>query len=202
MWIQKDNRQTEIYRILLQFALIALISLLLGICFSRVIGNGLVLSFGEQIKIHFFSEVKKDELLKSIAIFALYYSIADLLCISAAFLSTFSVFNYLVSNIILFYKGFSAGLSLSVLYKCVFNYEITDTRCFTVFTVFKIIMLTFMTLFLYGITLHSFDLKTFLPNNRFVLNLKAFLFIAMYTVAGCCTALILNGAYCFVILML
>lgn len=202
MTAHKYDIKAETKKIIFQYTIVAMASLLIGGCFSYLISNGILLTFGEEIKNHFLLEIKPDRQLDSILIYTAYYSLFDLLCVFLGFCFTFSIFNYLASDIILLCKGFSVGFSTAVFYRCVSQYSVTDYRSLIIFAILKIFTLIFITVFLCGLSIHSVQLKIFLPNYRFKLEIKSLLFIILYTICGVGTAFILNAIYCFLIFIL
>ncbi len=202
MVVQKYDRKNEIKKIIFQYTLVATAALLIGVYFSYLISNGTLLTFGEDIRKHFLADIKKDRQLGNILIYTAYYSLSDLLCIFLGFCFTFSVFNYLASDIILLCKGFSVGFSSAVFYRCVSQYSVIGYKPLVIFVILKLISLIFIVSFLCGLSAHSVELKIFLPNYRFRLNIKSLILIILYTICGIGTVFILNAIYCLLILIL
>ena len=199
MSVEKFDRKNEIRKIIFQYATVSIAALLIGIYLACIISNGMILSFGEEIKKHFLTDIKKDRLFDSIMIYTVYYSLSDVLCIILGFCFTFSVFNYLACDIILIFKNFCVGLSSAVFYRCVSQYGMIGYIPLIIFIAFKLVSLTLIAVFLCGLSAHSVDLKIFLPNHRFRLDIKAFILIAAYTVCGIGTVFLLNAVYCIMI---
>lgn len=189
-------------KIFFQYICVLLFSLVLGCAIANFVNNGLLLSFIEQIRIHFSAAFPKDKPLYNITITALCYSAPEIICIVCAFCFTFSIFNYLASDVIFFYEGINVGFSAVVLYRCIRIYEIVSISKLIWFVGFKIAFLIFILFYLYGLAVHSFELKEFTSVHRINIKIRPLLFILLYTVAGLGTTLLLNGIYCIVIFIL
>ena len=188
--------KTERKKALFQYCFVCAVSLLVGAFISVFFGKGALLDLGEQIKRHFLSPFPENAPVYNFTISLLYYSALDIACIISAFLFTFSVFNYIASDIILIYQGFSIGLSASILsrYASLFN-SISDFYIVW-FTIFKILELLFFIFYLNTLTKYSFELKSYSANLRVRLDLKTLLFLLLFMISGCGCVLLLNTVYC------
>jgi len=201
MTAENYNLKIEKYKVLFQYVFICLISLLFGIFFANIIGMGSLLNFEEQIRAHFFSTISEDEPFANMIISVINYSLNDIICIISAFLFTFSIFNYLASDIILVYEGLNIGFSCTVLYKCCSIFNMISDLYFVYYTLFKLVLLIFIIAFLYGLSVYSFKLKSYTSTLRVRLNLKLLLFLLLFTISGCGFVFLLNSIYYVVIVI-
>ena len=181
---------------LFQYLTICIISTLFGATISLFLGDGALLDMGEQIKKHFLSPFPQNAPLYNFVLSVFYYSLDDLICIAGSFLLTFSIFNYIASDIVLLYQGMNAGLSVAVLIKYSSLFHSISYYYILWFALFRIVALIFYVVYLNTLTNHSFELKSYSANLRAKLDFKILLYLLIFMISGCGFVLLLNAIYC------
>ena len=198
----EKNIKTEQRQALLQYCLVCVISFIGSMIIACFLSKGSLLDIGEQITLHFSAQFSKNAPLYNFIISVLYYSIVDIICIISVFLFTFSIFNYLASDVVLLYQGLNIGLSISILlrYSSLFN----SISIFDIiwFIGCKSVLLIFYIIYLNTLTKYSFELKSYSANLRVSLNFKTLLYLLIFMISGCGFALLLNAIYCLGIIIL
>lgn len=196
------NIITEKKKALFQYCCICLLSVLSGILIAGMLSKGALLDMGEQIKRHFLSPFSQNAPLYNFTYSVLCYSLVDVICISVAFLFTFSVFNYIASNVILIYQGFVIGLSTSVLLRYSVLFGSISYFYIIWFIILKISILIFFVFYLCILTKYSFDLKSYSANLRARLDPRVLLLLLAFMISASGFVILLNAIYCIGIIII
>ena len=133
------------------------------------------------------------------------YSAAELICIAVTFVFTFSVLNYVTSDLILVYRGFTGGFSACLLYRILMmentEYQPGWLRFFIFVGVKGCILIGFF-LYSWCAALYSYEMKRLNATGRAIWNTRVMGALVLGTIAFCGLILFLNGFYCFLIFVL
>ena len=104
------DRDREKARILFQFSLVTVISLIGGILFASLLSDGAIWRTSQKLLLSLNQDIGDDRLIYKICS----VSTVEIIGISVIFLCSFTRFKYAVTNLTLLFFGFKLGVSSSV----------------------------------------------------------------------------------------
>lgn len=199
------NERLEQFKILFQFVLMSVCSLVIGAFLSNIFSEQYYTVAQSVVSTHFeklflgYSDLL--ECMRAV----IRYSSFDIICILAVFAVSFAVFNYAATDIILVVCGIKTGFSIAFLSEYVSNealaYNLGVLR-FTVYAVFKAALLLLLFTYSYRAAVYSISLNRTTANGRWAVTFKKLLPFLALTLAYIGAVIITNGAYCWIIYML
>lgn len=194
----------EKIKIIFQYLLVFISSFFCGCFFTQLISQSVLFEIEKDLIYHF--EIPFVECKSFFELFQVFIklTIKDIVCFAILFFSVFTVFNYIISDLIIFYVGFDFGFSVCLLLKLFLNsgaYIIHSPNGIEIF-IFIATRLIFIASILYfsiKLSLGAFKMKALKPNGRFTISLPAFAYTSFLTVLGICISVLLKLLYCFII---
>ncbi|MBE6576673.1 MAG: hypothetical protein E7653_00870 [Ruminococcaceae bacterium] len=184
-----DEIKLEKIKILFQFAIMLIASIVLGVCLARVISIDLRSTATANILRHFSPQGTK-----GVGDFLEYlrYSAFDVIVVVLLVIFSFSFINYIISDIVIVMYGAKLGIASSLLL------AIPEVRAFDrfVFFTFKPLLLILIVLFSYKMALFSLEIRRFSNNGRLVADRRKTLSMLLASLAFIGLILIINGLYC------
>ena len=176
----KNQIRLEKQKIVFQFALVLMASLIAGVLFVGLVSDDVLNLISERISRHFLSKNSTSFFVRNCA--------ANVICVFALYLFSFSFINYVVSDIILAFTGLCFGI---------FSRLCTLTSVEnTIYIFFKLLLLLLIFVYSCKIAIDSLRLKKILPNGRVSIENKIFAQITLLTAVSVLIILIINGLYC------
>jgi hypothetical protein len=192
-------------KILFQFLLMVLCSATIGWMLVNTLSEASYHNSEFRISSHFETVFINCKILYDYIKAILLYSLSDILSLLIIFVASFSVFNYIVSDLLLVYNGMRIGFSLPFLYAFisdpVFVYNIGLLK-YIVFVFFKVGILILILDYAYRAAVYSQKLKITAPNGRPNIKIKVLFPFIIYTFTYIGSLIIINGAYCWLIYFL
>ncbi len=108
------NTELEKTKILFQFILMLVASVIGGICFSGLLGEQAIFDLTQCLSAHFNTKVT-DADISFLLVKVIRTSLIDLCGISVIFVFSFSFINYMITDLLLVFFGFKFGLNASVI---------------------------------------------------------------------------------------
>lgn len=192
----------ERVKILFQYFLMLFCAFVLGALIKNFLSENYIISLHEIICGHFNSDLFSYSKSAEMLIQVIKYSLSDIISVSLIFVSSFAVFNYISSDLVLIYNGIKYGFSAFFLISEMFtDTQIAGISFFDVFSfiLFKLSILAVLLTYSYYSAIYSSAFKRQAPNGRSVIIWKP---LASYLVAtlSCIGAfLMLNALYLLVI---
>lgn len=200
-----NDFQIERMKILIQFLIMLLASLLAGGIFTEFLGAEALLTLSQRVSTHFVAPFAGCMGLGDAVGAVVRYSAAELICVVVTFVFSFSVLNYLTSDLILVYRGFTFGFSACLLYRMLMmehmGYQPGWLRFFIFVGAKGCILLGFF-LYSWRAALHSYELKRLNDAGRAIWNTRVMGALILGTLAFCGLILFFNGFYCLLIFVL
>lgn len=192
--------KTEKAKILFQFILMLIASVVCGIFFSQLLSENVLFEINKKIQLYFSSFFYNCYYAEDYLDNFLYLSSFDLISAFILFIFSFSFLNYIVSDIIIISHGFCFGMNLSI-FKMISFSQIGTSRSLLYF-VSRFILLLLLSFCAYTMALYSLRLRLFTNNGRAIINKKLFLKMFLFTLTMLGTILMINGLYCLFIFLL
>ena len=133
------------------------------------------------------------------------YSLPYIFSIITIAVLSFSVFNYLVSDIVLLICGIKVGFSITLLLNNVFldqSVQGVSVLSFLMFSMFRILILVLVVCFAYRASLFSRNISFRNNNGRYYLEPLKILSFAVITAAHIGALVFINGVYCAIAFVL
>ncbi len=186
-------------KIVFQFALMLVSSVVCGVCLSRLLSEATFVKIGNKIQLYFscfFDGCNKwQDYMSSF----LPLNFFDVLCVLILFIFSFSFLNYIVSDIIIILCGFSFGINLSVF--CAFFSQIGISSSL-LYLICKFLILILISSYAWIMALYSLHLRRFTGNGRAIINKRTLLLVSVLTLTVLGTILMINALYCAFIILL
>ena len=189
-----DEIKTEKAKILLQFVIMLIASLMLGIFVSKLLSEETRQGAFSMMLEHFSSRADQGRLSDMLSSF-LRYSAFDVISFIIIFVFSFSFINYIVSDIILVLYGAKLGLSSSLIISAS-GLKAFDT---VLFFIFKPIVVILIALYCYKMALLALDIRRFSSKGRYLSNSKKTLAMLTVSLVFIGSILLINGLYCLFI---
>ena len=128
----------------------------------------------------------------------------DIVCFAILFFSTFTIFNYIVSDLIIFYVGFDFGFSVCLLFKFFLNSEANISYSpngieLFIFIITRLIFVASILYFSIKLSVGTFKMKSIKSNGRFTISFPILVYALFLTISGICISVLLKLFYCFII---
>lgn len=183
---------TEKRKIIFQFILMSLTSVIAGFCFAHLLNedtfNGIIKTTISDFYLNSKS-TSFSELLQSYFKFCL----PDILCIIIGLIFTFSFINYIISDIALIFLGFKFGINSALIKMAGFN-QLGILSSLS-YWLLKGCSLLIFTVYFCKLAFCSLEMKRFSRNGRVILNKKATLLSIVLTLSILGLTFIVNGIY-------
>ncbi len=187
------------------FSALLLLSTVCGILITNYISEELYPNSLFRVSTHFETAfLKSAGLIDSAKIIAI-YSLPDIISFLIIFAASFSIVNYLISDIIIIYSGIRFGVSVAFLInfanKSSFSYSVGNVRLW-LFILTNLMMLSTLLYYAYQAAISSVSFRRTDPNGRPNIKTKDFITFALKSAACIGIVFMLNTLYCFFIYML
>ena len=192
----KNSTETEKAKIVFQFAVMLIVSVIGGICFSNMLTPTAIQRFTAKLYISFNAsspEVSFWDIFSKIAL-------VDIACILVLFVFSFSFINYVISDIVILFLGFRFGVNSAVIKLA--GFEQLGIGNSLVFWIFKGVLLLAVVLYACLAAFKSLEFRKIGANRRTTINNKSLFRIILYTLSTIVVTLIIDGIYCLLIYVL
>lgn len=179
----KKQINLEKQKIIFQFSLVTLASLIAGILFIKTLSGEGVASLLDGIIKHFSTDA-------SLGIF-IRQCLPDIICILLLYLFSFSIINYVATDLILSFLGFKFGICAHLTFLAPISLATASISVFL-----RILLLGVILVYSCRIAIYSLHLKKFLPNGRVAINRKPFISMTLSCMSTIGVTLIIYGLYC------
>ena len=205
---RSDNINTEKLekvKISVLFSFILLLSSICGILIANYISSELYANSVFNISTHFETAfLKASGVIDAVKIIAI-YSLPDILSVLIIFAASFSVFNYIITDIALVYNGIGFGISSAFLInfskKSGLPYTLGHARLW-LFIMIDVAILSVLLYYSYQSALSSVSFRYTDKNGRPSIKTKDILTFALKTAACVGGIFILKSLYCFLLYIL
>lgn len=187
-------------KILFQFTLMLVASVVCGICFSQLLSENTLFEISKEIQLHFSSFFGNCYYVEDYLGKLLCLSSSNLISILILFIFSFSFLNYIISDIIITFHGFCFGMNFS-LFRMI-SFPQIGTRSSLLYLVSHFLLLLLLSFYAYTMALYSLKLRLFTNNGRAIVSKKLLFKIILFTLTILGTILIINGLYCLFIFLL
>ncbi len=194
-WL-KGSKETEKLKILFQFSIMLIASVIGGICFTALLSDTATQRLSQKALLSISEDIGTTLLIGKI------WSISaiELICIAVLFVFSFSLVNYTVSDIALVFLGFKWGMSAAVV-------KLTGFESFGMgnslsFWILRGAILFVIFFFACKMAFFSLDIRTSSLNGRGQINSKKLVSLILFALSVAIAIWLLNGIYCFVIYIL
>ena len=198
------HQRLERIKILSLFSSVLLISCILGAIMANYISSSSYANYMFLISTHFETAFLDSSGFVDCARIVTRYALPDIISVLAVFAASFSICNYLITNVVLIYNGLKIGLSIAFLAQFNANnglYTVGNTKVI-IFALIEFITLLLILYYSYRSALSSVALRRTDQSGRPNLKTKDFLQFASKTLACIGGVLILNALYCAFIYIL
>lgn len=191
------KRETELEKnkIIFQFALMLIASVIGGICFSNLLSEVALEKAALRIISHF--GVSSDNGFSRLVWQYLGVCLPDIICALVLFLFSFSFVNYVVSDAVLVFLGFRYGVNSAIIK--ITSFSVVGVGNSLSYWLLRAAVLTVFMIFSCRMAFYSLSLRKFSQNGRLVLDRKALLSQMIYTLTVIGLLLMINGLYCIFI---
>ncbi|MBQ8818744.1 MAG: hypothetical protein IJZ83_09210 [Clostridia bacterium] len=189
------ERKMEKYKIIFQFALMSLASVIAGICLAHLLNESALEKTLQKIILHF-----KDSRGSSFSESALKYAyicLPDIFSIALIFIFSFSFINYVISDFVLVFVGIKFGINASLIKLMGFE-EIGIINSLSYWLI-RFVLLIALTAYSCGMAFYSMEIKKFTQAGRIILNKKTTLLSILLTLTFIGLIFMLNGIYFLII---
>lgn len=195
--VRRDTEYTERCKIVFQFVLMLIASVLCGIFFTRLLSDEYLNSVLFDISKHFNAPFRELGEPREILMRYLSYCLSDLCCIVLVYLFSFSFINYAVTDMVIVFCGFKFGLSAALIWKITFV-RIGFANCILFFAL-RGVLLVILLIYSYRMAIYSLHIRRFSSNGRAMIGARDFLNILLLSISVLGSILIINGLYCLLI---
>ncbi len=186
-----EGIRLEKIKILFQFLIMLVASVVLGVCLSRLFSDELRARAFSDIIRHFSAQAANSSA-SSLFFKYLSFSLFDIISILSLVIFSFSFINYVVSDIIIVIYGTRLGIGASL------ALALQDIQVFEkiIFFSFRSLIIILIIIFCYKMALYSLELRRFSSNGRFAADKRKTISIIAFALAFLGLILIINGLYC------
>lgn len=193
-----DPQRTERFKILFQYLLVLIGSVIAGALFTFFFTENLLTQLGSNIQTHFQTIFENCNSIPQAIRLVVRYAFPELICVLLSFLFTFSMLNYLISDLILVYEGFTSGCSVFLLFRL--NTGMLWEEILFGITRFGILVC--FSVALYRMALYSSQLKRFTETGRPMIHPRTVLRLILCTAIFGTLILLFDLLYCLLIYLL
>lgn len=194
----------EKIKIMLQYIIMIVCSVVLGWVTVKLLPDSFLSSVADGIPRHFGSLFENCESFRDGLLCVISYSRLDLLAVSMIAISVFTVFNCLISDFVLVFRGFCFGFCCSYLtyFPSVASEHGVGIFRFLIYSFFKIVIASLLLLYSYRSSLYAMGMKKYTPVGRTVIDKRLLMSFILFTVAMLGAVMIVQGIYCLTIFLL
>lgn len=188
------RRETELEKnkIIFQFALMLIASVIGGICFSNLLSEGALERAALKIISHYGASA--DNGVSELVLQYLVVCLPDIICVLVLFLFSFSFVNYVVSDAVLVFLGFRYGVNSAIIK--ITSFSVVGVGNSLAYWLLRASVLTVFMIFSCRMAFYSLSLRKFSQNGRLALDRKALLSQIIYALTVIGLLLMINGLYC------
>ncbi len=198
-----DNKlKIEQMKILFQFIIMAVCSSVIGALILGWINGDLISNMTVMVSTHFEEIFKGCENLFDHLSTVLIYALPELICILVIFCASFATFNYIATDIVIFFCGFKIGMSVLFLASFLPSYATAyhvGYKMFFAFVLLKLSVLIFLVKYSYTAAKYSYSLKKITFYGRPNIKMKVLFPFLISTLTYIGSVIIINGIYCWLI---
>ena len=187
------------------FSSVMLISVLLGMLVASHISDALYSNSIFRLSTHFETVFLKSANLTEHAKIIARYAAADVISLLVIFAASFSMLNYLITDIILFYNGVKLGVTAAFLINFTknqdFAYTVGNEQAF-VFIVIELLLAALLLYYSHQAATASIRFRKTSSNGRPIIKSGDFFSFLLKTAACVGAVFILNSLYCILLCIL
>ena len=200
-----DPKTLEKMKISFLFSSVLIVSTLLGIFIANYVSASIYPNSVFLLSNHFETAfLRCTDFLGCVKIIAL-YSLSDIILLLIIFAVSFSILNYLLTDIVLFLAGVKFGISVAFLltFSRISNlpYSIGSIRIF-IFIASELLILALLLYYSYSAAISALSFRGTNVSGRPNIKVRDFMFFSVKTAACVGAILILNAIYCFLLYVL
>ncbi len=200
-----DPKTLEKMKISFLFSSVLIVSTLLGIFIANYVSVSIYPNSVFLLSNHFETAfLRCTDFLGCVKIIAL-YSLSDIILLLIIFAVSFSILNYLLTDIVLFLAGVKFGISVAFLltFSRISNlpYSIGSIRIF-IFIASELLILALLLYYSYSAAISALSFRGTNVSGRPNIKVRDFMFFSVKTAACVGAILILNAIYCFLLYVL
>lgn len=193
---KQKGADIEKAKIVFQFAVMMVASVIGGMCFSNLLSASAIQRFTAKLYIS-LNATSADVSFLDIFIKV---ALVDIICVAILFVFSFSFINYIVSDIVIVFLGFRFGMNAAIIKLSGFSQiGVADSLWFWIF---KGVILFGIMLYACVAAFKALELRRFGANRRPRINTKALLHIVLSSVVAIAFTLAFNGLYCLLVYIL
>ncbi len=194
----RGKTELEKNKIIFQFTLMIIVSVVGGICFSKLLGETVLEKLTEQIINHFSSKLPSEKVLSYLTARLFKTALSDFLCIVTVFVFSFSFINYTVSDAVIVFCGFKFGINTAVIVMSkVTALGIGNSLSYILI---RGIMLAVLLRFACKMAIYALDIRRFSASNaRVIYNQRTILSMLVLTFSTFLISALFNLVYCIFI---
>ena len=193
---KQKGADIEKAKIVFQFAVMMVASVIGGMCFSNLLSASAIQRFTAKLYIS-LNATSADVSFLDIFIKV---ALVDIICVAILFVFSFSFINYIVSDIVIVFLGFRFGMNAAIVRLSGFS-QIGLLNSL-LFWIFKGIILFGMVFYACVAAFKALEIRRFSTSRRPRINNKALLKIVLSTIASAAFTLAFNGLYCLLVYIL
>ena len=190
--------ELEKRKIIFQFTLMLIGSLICALLFTELLGEGAINSSTERIVRHFSVNSEQALTLRTFSLMLLRTFCVEIFGIIITFVFSFSYINYLVSDVILIFLGFRYGLNAALVKLATFRaVGIANSLSFWVIGALQSALILY---FSYRMGVYSIGMRKFSSESaRTVLDIRVVLSSVLLTLTSLLATLGLGALYCLIL---
>ena len=186
--------ETEKNKIVFQFALMLIASVIGGICFSNLLSDSALEKAMMKIISHFEASAKSSTGFSGLMLEYINFCLSDIICAVALFIFSFSFVNYIVSDAVLVFLGFRYGMNAAIIKLA--SFSVIGVGNSLSYWLLRAVILSVFMLFSCRMAFYSLTLRKFSPNGRLVVDRRALISEIIYLLTVIGLLLMINGLYC------
>lgn len=193
---KQKSADIEKAKIVFQFAVMLVASVIGGMCFSNMLSSTAIQRFTAKLYISFnatSADVSFIDIFTKVAI-------VDVICVALLFVFSFSFINYIVSDMVIVFLGFRYGMSSAIIKLSDFSQIGLGNSL--LFWIFKGLILFSIMFYASVAAFKALELRRFGANRRPKINNKSLLHIILFTALAMVFTLAVNGLYCLFVYIL
>ena len=194
---RNNSEQTERSKIIFQFVLMLIASILCGVFFVQILSDNYLDNALVNVSKHFNAPFKGHTDIEGILSSYLSYCFFDICCIVLIYIFSFSFISYAVTDITIAFCGFRFGMGIALLWQLAFV-RIGFFNC-GVFVVLRLLMLVVLLIYSYKMAFYSLRIRISSTNGRAVIFTKGFFSTLLFSLSAVGVTLIIDGLYCLLI---
>ena len=193
---KQKNADIEKAKIVFQFAVMLIASVIGGMCFSNMLTESAIQRFTAKLYISF------NAMSNDVSFLNIFTEVAliDVICVALLFVFSFSFINYIVSDMVIIFLGFRFGMNAAIIKLSGFS-QIGACNSLS-FWIFKGIILFGIMLYACIAAFKALELRRFGANRRPRINNRSLLHIILFTLVAIVFILAVNGLYCLFVYIL